>query len=677
MTKFTISRGFARRKGIPVTFRGVVLRETARAVYIYGQGMTDPRGRCTVCGATLTHPGSILIGVGPECLSRMGLPGWAMRAARAQNPSQKDIDRIRQLMERVTIDSWFPRSVIKSSKPAEDGKPITIPKNHPMNTAKSKSRARREKRAELLDNGTILIRFPFDRDTVAKVKTLEGRRWRPDIDGKPWTCPFSLENVERLREWGFKLGDELEERDKLLSDGVEVELDIPNEDKLYPFQADGVRFIERKGGRALIADEMGLGKTIQALTWLAAHPEKRPALIICPASVKLNWAKECRIWCESDVQVLSGRKPHPTSAGIVIINYDILPAWLGSLAETKWAVMVVDEIHFIKNSKAQRTKAAKKLGKGIPHIIGLSGTPIVNRPIEIYNAAKLIEPGCLPGFFSFIKRYCGAYHDGFGWKYDGASNTDELHKRLTDTVMIRRRKEDVLEDLPAKIRSVIPLDIINRREYDRAEKDFLGWLRDIDVEKATRAEAALALVKIEALKQLTIKGKIGQCVEWIRDFVETNGKLVVFSTHKDTIDRLMEEFKTVAVRYDGSTGSAAREKAIDEFQGNPDVRLFIGNMKAAGVGITLTAASATCFVELGWTPGEHEQAEDRVHRIGQEADSVHAYYLIADRTIEEEISELLDQKRQVLDQVLDGKVASQESMLTELLDRMKNQRREV
>jgi SNF2 family DNA or RNA helicase len=453
-------------------------------------------------------------------------------------------------------------------------------------------------------------------------------------------------------------------------------IDVPGlNGTLYPFQKQGVAFLERKEGRGLIADEMGLGKTVQALSWLQLHPEKRPAVIVVPASLKWNWKREAEKWLsEPNVQVLSGKKPTtPIIGDIVVINYDILADWTETLKEIKPQVLITDECHYYKNNQAKRTKAVKDLGKAVPHIIALSGTPVVNRPIEAYNALSLIDKGVVPSFWKFANRYCAAKHTGFGWDLSGASNTEELHQKLTNTVMIRRRKDQVLTELPAKTRSHLPMELGNRerKQYDKADANLIAWLKenkgDEAAEKASNAEA---LTRIEHLKQLAAKGKMKQAIDWIRDFIEVDGKLVVFATHKDTIAVLMDEFRDVAVKVDGSVSGEARQNAVDKFQNDDSVRLFIGNIRAAGVGITLTAASNVAFVELPWTPGELDQAEDRCHRIGQK-DAVNVYYLLAEGTIEEEIAELLDNKRQVLDSILDGKLTDETSLLKALMERHK------
>jgi SWI/SNF-related matrix-associated actin-dependent regulator 1 of chromatin subfamily A len=267
-------------------------------------------------------------------------------------------------------------------------------------------------------------------------------------------------------------------------------------------------------------------------------------------------------------------------------------------------------------------------------------------------------------------RYCGAKHNGFGWDFNGATNMEELHKILTESCLIRRLKKDVLKELPPKIRSVVPLEIDNRDEYDAIEnatKDIVQ--KSLDKIEGTQIANAEALAKIEYLKQAAVRGKMKAAVAWIRNWLDSGEKLVVFCHHKTTVDALMKEFGECAVKIDGSVPTAPstkRQEAVDTFQNETWCRLFVGTM-AAKEGITLTAASNTCFLEMWWTSGDHVQAEDRVHRIGQEADSVGAYYLIGERTIEETIAKLIDKKAKVLAAVLDGKSVENENLLTALL----------
>jgi len=519
-----------------------------------------------------------------------------------------------------------------------------------------------------VDDRTMEIRFKFDPELLQLIKSLPGRRFHPDK--KYWTATITKDSINKLKDAGFVIDAELE---KLLhqAEEMEKEIEVPGIKKqLFPFQKQGVAFIEKRNGRALIADEMGLGKTIQAAAWLQLHPEKRPAIIVCPASLKLNWAKEIKetLSTNDNVQILQGTKPYPINGSIIIINYDILNSWVETLQAINPQVLIMDEMHYVKNSSAIRTKAAKKLAKGIPHIIALTGTPIVNRPVEGFNIFQILDKNLFPNFWTYVHRYCGARHNGWGWDFSGATNEEELNQILTSTIMIRRRKTDVLKDLPEKLYSFVPMELDNEKEYRTAEAEFIEYLRGVKgKEAAEKAKKAEHLVKIEAMKQLAVKGKMKQAINWIRDFIEDGSKLVVFAVHKEVIDQLMNEFKDVAVKIDGSTPTSERHKAVEAFQNDPNVKLFIGNIQAAGVGLTLTAASAVAFLELPWTPGELQQAEDRCHRIGQK-NAVNIYYLLAENSVEYKLAKLLDKKKEVLSTVIDGKPVEEKSLISELIE---------
>jgi SNF2 family DNA or RNA helicase len=520
---------------------------------------------------------------------------------------------------------------------------------------------------------TLHIRFPYDPAVVAQVKSLPSRRWNPDR--KEWTSPMDPDTLQKLAAWRFTFSPEITAWLKAQATPATThEIDFSQlSERLMPFQRKGIEFIEQRRGRALIGDQMGLGKTAQALSWLQLHPERRPAVIVCPASLKLNWKREIGLWMSGQprIGILYGKngKSLP-DADIYIINYDILAGWLPELTKASPQVIICDEAHAIKNRTAQRTKAVKELCKGVPHVLMLTGTPIVNRPAEAFNMLNVLAPAHFPSFFSYGKEFCGAFQSRWGWDFSGATNLDKLHAKL-QPIMIRRLKADVLQDLPDKRRAIVPMEIVNRKDYQRAESDFIGWLREkggrVKAEAAARAEA---LASIEGLKQLTIDGKMDPVLEWVEDFLEAGEKLILFATHRKTIDAIMDKFGDKAVKVDGSVSAEDRQAAVDRFQADDSIRLFVGNIQAAGVGLTLTAASNVAFLELGWSPGLHDQAEDRAHRIGQK-DSVTVWYLIAQDTIEERICRLLDSKRKVLNRVLDGKTGEgAEGVFESLLEEM-------
>lgn len=547
-------------------------------------------------------------------------------------------------------------------------------------------------------NNQIKIRIPYNEKLIQEIKRIPGKRAQKDKRGWYWTVPLNITNCEKIHELGIVFSESLIVwyGEKTLKFEVDPNFKVDGLNGIpYPFQNEGIQFVDAKGGKALIADDMGLGKTIQAIGFLQLHREEAmPAVIIVPAVVKLNWKREIEKWMTNPkVAVLNGR-PTPSSkipdAEIYIINYDILAnqdektevvkfgirtkvkrekkftGWADHLLKLKPVSLICDECHYLKNTQAKRTKAVKKLAAKVKNCIMLSGTAIENRPIEIWQAINLIDPTLFPSYPSFGKRYCNGKHNGYGWDYNGSSNEAELHKRLTESIMIRRLKKDVLTDLPLKQRSIIPMEIDNYKEYKKCQDDVIQYIRDNSGSAAAmKAAGAEALVKFEKLKQLAVKGKLKMAIKWIEDYIQDE-KLAVFCTHKIVIKELREKFEG-AVHIDGDVSQVNRQKAVDKFQTDKDCKLFIGNIKAAGVGITLTAASSTAFLELAWTPGSHDQAEDRVNRIGQKASSINAYYLLADNTIETEIAALLDSKRKTIDAVLDGIETEDSDLLIELM----------
>jgi len=681
---YKISPNFARRNDIPVSFIAGVVKETEKALYVFGHGAMHPEGFCIRCGRRLTHPGSIVIGIGPECLG-----SWGMRDVKLDNMTDEELQLLKSKAMEKAVDQWIPKSCIISTHEASED--IVLPQDHKMGAGNAKPQNNAQRTA-VRKGQEIVISFPFSYEDLDVVKSIPGRKFDPIA--KSWSCPLSYDALDILMNAEFLLSDELKqfrtppEQTAKDIEGVEVR---GLRKQLFPFQQQGVAFIEATEGRTLIGDEMGLGKTVQALAWLQLHPEKRPAVVVCPASLKLNWKQEAEAWLsEVDVQVINGTDHSiPITGDLIIINYDVLPnkyesyrdvtgrarkreipntGWVDYLIAAKPQVAIFDECHYIKSNSANRTKGAKKLGRKVNHIIALSGTPVVNRPIELFNALRMINPAVVPDFWAFAQRYCGAKHNGFGWDFSGSSNTEELHDKLVQTVMIRRLKKDVLKDLPDKIRSFVPMPLANEAEYQQAEDNFIKWLRDTKgLEAAAKATHAEQLAKIEAMKQLAVKGKLKSAIEWIENYVDSNGKMVVFATHKKTIDALMKKFGNKAVKVDGSVSMSDRDMAVKAFQNDESIRVFVGNIQAAGVGLTLTASSTVVFLELPWTPGDLSQAEDRCHRIGQK-DAVNVYYLLAENTIENEIAKLLDAKRRVLDSVLDGKVTEDDNLFEALIN---------
>jgi SNF2 family DNA or RNA helicase len=679
---YKINLLFARENKLPVFFVARQLKETPKAAYLYGAGTleTQKMGMCCVCGRTLTHPVSVLLGIGPECGQHWH--DWD----RVGGYTEENLEKLKGLIKEISIDSWVPKGCIKEVLPTKEI--INIPENHPMLKSKEKKDTGRVAGFfNYKNNPVIFIVFDYNPEDLKRVKTIPGRRFINENGKRFWICPVTKSTIELLIKWDFKIKPKLMEflsslpspkkapSLKVKDLSAKVTLDkIPGlKGELFPFQKEGVQFIDEHDGRALVADEMGLGKTIQALAYLQLHPKLRPAVVVCPASLKLNWKKEVKDWMTgSSCQVISGKKPTiPLYGDILIINYDILNAWVDTISRKKPKIMITDECHYYKSNTAQRTKAVKKLARQVDKIIALSGTPIVNRPVEMFNAINLINPLAIPSFWEYTRRYCGRTYNGFGWDFSGATNTEELNKLLKESIMIRRKKEDVLKELPDKLYSFVPIALENENEYFSAERNFLDFIRRTKgAGAAEKASGAQALTEIGTLKQLAVKGKLNESIKWIKDFIDNDEKIIIFAVHKFVIDTLMESFPDISVKIDGSVSQQSRHKAVESFQNDPKIKIFVGNIQAAGVGLTLTAASNVAFLELPWTPGELSQAEDRAHRIGQQ-NAVTIHYLLANNTIEEKIAKLLDKKRKVLDSVLDGKVTKQESLLSELMNSYK------
>jgi len=426
--------------------------------------------------------------------------------------------------------------------------------------------------------------------------------------------------------------------------------------KAFPYQKKCVRKMEAFGGRSLLSADMGLGKTPMSL-WFMARNKAWPALIVCPASVKYQWQAEVYKFLKVEAVVGEGRKPpkEKFTDKILIINYDIFAFWLPWFWKQEFETLVIDECQCIGNPKAKRTQAIRKLSTSIPHILALSGTPLLNRPIELFPVLNILKPNTFTSRFDFGMKYCNGRETPWGWDFKGASNTLKLNELLTNKCMVRVKKSVIADQLPEKIRQIVPITLSNESEYSRAVKDFIGWLRTQDPGAAYRAANAESLVKAGYLLRLIAKLKLKKTVEWINDhLMEMDEKLVVFAVHKKMVEALHRRIKAKSVMLYGKTSANDKRKAVDAFQNDVDTRVLVGNIKTAGTGLNLTAACNVVFTELSWTPASHLQAEDRCWRIGQKY-PVWAHYLIAKRTMEETLCDVLQTKNRNINHIIDGK----------------------
>ncbi len=502
---------------------------------------------------------------------------------------------------------------------------------------------------------------------------------------------FSPSLVERV----WEIAHERQER-MATSQAADADLAVDGlGGELRPFQGAAVAYALRTE-RTFLADQMGLGKTVEALATVQAAGAY-PALVVCPASLKLNWAREARRWLPGrSVQVLHGGSAVvqgvPPEADITIVNYDVLGKHVGALVKRGFQGLVLDESHYARNDRAQRTKLCIRVSRGVPLRLLLSGTPMLNRPGELVPQLRILDRlDDMGGYRHFMHRYAGAYrnwherHSG-GPRKGEPRNLGELNRKLRATCYLRRTKDEVLPELPAKQRAVVPMQLDNCREYERALRDvvrFLGEAAENDRRRVAeaverhkaatgeepdpaamrrirsrvragaeaRAERARQLVEIEALKITAARGKLEAIARWVDDFLESGEKLVLFGWHREIVDTLAHRFGVPKITGDNS--AAGRQAAVDRFQGDPATRLLVCNVRAGGVGLTFTAASNVAFCELGWTPAEHDQAEDRCHRIGQTG-SVNAWYLLAEDTIDAQIHALIEKKRATVDAATEG-----------------------
>ena len=436
---------------------------------------------------------------------------------------------------------------------------------------------------------------------------------------------------------------------------------------LYPHQLAGVEFLASRG-RAILGDDMGLGKTRQAIVAMKESSPDGVFLVICPASLKLNWAREISVVdpaARIEVLGVAGYE-HPQPQW-VIVNYDLLARHGERLRAVPWTGVALDEAHFIKNASLRSSQALKILGvsddkhagvSGPRLVFLLTGTPMPNRPRDLFNLLRAVGHPAARSFISFARQYCGAYRNNYGWVTDGASNLAELNLLLKE-VMLRRKKDDVL-DLPPKIRSWVPVQISGEAAWN-ANESFLNWFLGSD---ASRPNDTEFLARITKLRVALHKAKQVACAERIRDVVATGQKVIVFTSYTDGITRHKKTLGEQAVSITGADNAKQRMAAMDAFQTDPKVAVMLCNLIAGGVGLNLTAATHVIFQDLDWVPANHLQAEDRCYRIGQHR-QVTVEYLLASGTLDGYIARLLEAKLRLV-QAVEAEELPDASILSEL-----------
>ena len=456
---------------------------------------------------------------------------------------------------------------------------------------------------------------------------------------------------------------------------IQIDFDKYSHRPLMEHQKEAVKSLVANK-RFILADDMGLGKTTATVVG-ALETGAKKVLVICPASLKINWQREISNYTDRSISIVEGKKWE--DADFIIINFDIIKNYHDVSNKTESVVMnskfdlvIIDEAHYIQNTQAQRTKLINDFVRTVDRLWLLTGTPITSRPINYYNLLNLIQSPVASNWMAYVRRYCNGFQFKAGkrkiWNVSGASNLDELRER-TQRQVLRRLKENIL-DLPEKIITPVYLRL-KSKEYEELMGEYYDWY-----DKSGEADSlTLQFSKLTKVRQVIANEKINATIELVESILEQDKKVIVFTNFTNSLEMLLEKFGKMAVRVDGSCSQKERQWAVDEFQNNEKVRVFVGNIKAAGVGLTLTAGEAVIMNDLSFLPSDHSQAEDRAYRIGQK-NSVLVYYPIFDNTIEGIIYDILHKKKNIFETIMGDRIGEETTgdTASEILDRINNLR---
>jgi len=414
----------------------------------------------------------------------------------------------------------------------------------------------------------------------------------------------------------------------------------------------------------ILADDMGVGKTTSA-TIAAIESKAKKVLVMCPATLKLNWKREIENYTEDKISIIESK--NWDSGRFIIINYDILKNFhsldkkdgVTTILDENFDLVIIDEAHYISNTKAQRTKLANDIVKQVGKVWLLTGTPMTSRPMNYYNLLRLVDSRVAKNWVSYVKRYCEGFQINRGgrkiWLTHGASNLDELRDRTKQKVL-RRLKEEIL-DLPDKIITPIFLEL-NSKEYKKEVGEYLDWANENKNESLT-----IQLNKLMKVRQIIAKEKLNNTFELIDQCLEQDKKVIVFTNFTEPLMEIWSKYKKMAVPLYGRMNQEQRQESVDSFQNDPKTKIFVSNIKAGGVGITLTAGEVVIFNDLSFVPSDMAQAEDRAFRIGQKK-NVSCMYPIFDNTLERIIYNIVQKKKRVIDTVMGDHIEDEDLMLS-------------
>lgn len=526
-----------------------------------------------------------------------------------------------------------------------------------------------------LKGNVFELSFRYRPAIIDHIRQIPGKRY--DGNRKVWTVPVSrrvelekmIYQIRQFENINWISGQNSKTEDDVAYDIPELpELSGPHSLKIqpYPYQLKGIaRGLELK--RFMNCDEPGLGKTLQSIATINLG-DAFPCLIICPSSLKINWQREWEKFTDKKAMVLTDKVRDTWTFfwqtgmhQVFIVNYESLKkyfvqrikkaeSWTLRDVEFRNSIqlfrsVIIDESHRCKSSSTQQAKFCKGICAGKEWVIELTGTPVVNKPKDLIPQLSILgRMDDFGGYKNFVNRYCAGQSE--------ASNLKELNYMLWKNVMFRREKSLVLTDLPDKIRQVNTCEITNRKEYQDAERDLIMYLqkyKDADDEKIQKALRGEVMVKIGILRNISARGKVRDVIEFVRDFRENGKKIILFCSLHEVVDQLKYYFPT-AVSVTGRDSADEKQRAVDAFQNSPKTDIIICSIKAAGVGLTLTASSNVAFVEFPWTYADCCQCEDRAHRIGQK-DSVTCYYFLGRKTIDEKVYKIIQAKKNIANAV--------------------------
>ena len=426
--------------------------------------------------------------------------------------------------------------------------------------------------------------------------------------------------------------------------------------------------------RFILADDMGLGKTTSTII-AALETGAKKILIICPASLKINWEREIANYSDRPCYIAEGKK-FSTESDFVIVNYDILKNFHDPkdkenslLIQSNFELVILDEAHMVSNAQAQRTKIINNFVKDIKRVWLLTGTPMTSRPMNYYNLLSIIESPVAQNWMAYAIRYCQGFQFRAGnrkiWNVTGASNLEELRDR-TSKQILRRLKEQVL-DLPEKIITPVYLRT-SSKEYKDLMGEYYDWLEN---KKEESSSLTIQFSKIMKVRKVIANEKVKETIEFVQNIIDQGKKVIIFTNFTDTLQLIHNHFGKESVYLDGSCNKVQRQYAVDQFQENEKVKVFVGNLKAAGVGLTLTAAEVVIMNDLSFVPAEHAQAEDRAYRYGQK-NNVLVYYPIFENTIEGAIYDILSRKKQIIGTVMGDIEESESDIVEQILKEISN-----